>query len=188
MPNVSRSDQRKTTYKRLRDAGFTRKFARRHDKASDAEVSELIKEIQGFGQRHAEEQSLRRQAARGRHGAEEKLRAIHEERAIRLREQGTQPPVYAPVPKIKPTDVDWYVATSKQLSVKLRELKRETSPEEYAEAKESMKAIRKILQRKAVLGKESVTLEEYRYVTAMLQAFGFVGEEIIELYGSEPED
>ena len=65
-PRAWPSLNRKANYASLREAGFSREFARRHDKASPAEIRELIHEVRAFSEGFAQKQSQVRAAVRGR--------------------------------------------------------------------------------------------------------------------------
>lgn len=175
--------ERKANYKRLRDAGFTRDFARANDKAGADQIDRLVGEVSRFQtDRGRELAGLRIQAQRGNRRAAQRL------------EQMTPGP--APTYQ-RATDVPWYRNTSEQLSGALDQL-RDAYHEgamdsaEYAAWKERFAEARRLLREKALHGPEYLKTEDYHFITDLfheLQEADLLDvDTFAELYGSDEDN
>lgn len=186
------NEQRAATRKILRDAGFSRPFARDNDKASPDRVQRLLAEIKRFttpqGRIRAEiaiqAQNPRNRAAQ-QHARQRSIPATERERR---HPAPPPPPPVTHLPPLPPSTTpppaapterqvreEWYQRTSKVLSRSLSDLRDARnrgliSDDHYSDVKADVARARVLLREKAKFGPSYLTRSDYEEVTGTFDA------------------
>lgn len=149
---------RQETYAALRQAGFSREFSRRHDKANSLELSRLLGDVRTFSTSFAEKEA---------------------------RHRATEARFHKPtdVPWYKATSEKM----SKALDRERRAYKAgRMTAEEYSLVKARFAQARTILQQKALHGPTFPRKADYYYVDDLFDDY-FPDDDWSELYGSDED-
>ena len=188
---VSR-EARRQTYHTLREAGFSRAFARDNDKAAPDRVQRLLAEIKRFttaqGRIRAElaiqSENPRNRAAQQHH----RQRTIPSTERERRHPAPPPPPPVTHLPPLPPSTTpppaaptereareEWYQRTSKTLSRTLSDLRDARnrgliSDDHYSDIKADVARARTLLREKAKFGPSYLTRADYEEVTGTFDA------------------
>lgn len=179
-------EQRHATYKTLRDAGFSRSFARDNDKADHARVQRLLAEIKRFttsegrirGELALQAQNPRNRAAQQHHrqrtipSTERQRRHPAPPPPLPVTHLPPLPPSTAPPPAAfgeRAAREEWYQRTSQVLSRALGDLrdarnKGLITTDQYADIKADVAEARKLLRDKARFGPQYLTRSDYERI------------------------
>ena len=199
MTRAEQAAARKSAYAALRAAGYSRDYARRHDRQTGTTLAKSISStsasrpstrkqtydwLRGLGWTASEARRADKASPAELARIAEDARLIGPKLAkAQYHRRAAARSAHAPLP-------DWYQHTSERMSRALERAKRQVTPERYAELKAETARIREILRVKAAAGPAAPSLEDYRFIN---REGGFWDEYLgdedwSELYGSEEVD
>jgi hypothetical protein len=169
MASASKSSQaRRRAYAALTAAGYDRKYARAHDKATGATLAKYVARGPSLPETRTEKYAYLRglgfsakDARKGDKASAAELARIAKD--ARAAGGATAAKEHAARQARKPLP-EWYHKTSAEMSRALARAKRQLPPEQYAALKAEVARIREILQVKARLGPSGPSLADYQWI------------------------